>query len=201
MKGTSPLIPADFIPFFAASLTADGALIGLLFVAIAIEPERTFGEANPERELAANGAFSGLVNAFVVSLLALIPRLEIGWGIIVVAGLALLNAIVQTADKLHRGQRMFNRSLLYTIGGLVLYSLEIYYSIQIIRRPQNNLDSLYGLIFALVAIYGVALTRAWTLLGADRRSFIRVLLDVVTGNRLARRFLPASDEKNPTPPA
>ena len=194
------MIPQEFITFFAASLTADGALIGLLFVAIAIEPERTFSEANPERELAANSAFSALVNAFIVSMLALIPRFEIGWGIVAVAGLALLNTLVQTADKLHRGQRMFNRSLFFTVGGLILYSLEIYYSIQIIRQPRNNLDSLYGLIFVLVAIYGVALTRAWTLLGADRRSFVRVLLDVVTGNRMARGSLLSRDQTKPTPP-
>jgi hypothetical protein len=194
------VIPQEFVTFFAASLAADGALIGLLFVAIAIEPGRTFGEANPERELAANGAFSALVNAFVISLLALIPHFEIGWGVIVIAGLALLNTIVQTADKLHRGQRMFNRSLLYTVGGLILYSLEIYYSIQIIRQPRNNLDSLYGLIFVLVAIYGVALTRAWTLLGADRRSFIRMLVDIFTGRRQARASLPVSDEKKSMPP-
>lgn len=194
------MIPQEFITFFAASLAADGALIGLLFVAIAIEPERTFGMANPERELAANGAFSALVNAFVISMLALIPHFEIGWGVIVVAGLALLNTIVQTADKLHRGQHMFNRSLLYTIGGILLFSLEIYYSIQIIQHPQSPLDGLYGLIFVLVAVYGVALTRAWTLLGAESRSFTRMLADIFTGRRQTRTSLPTSDEKKSIPP-
>jgi hypothetical protein len=194
------MIPADFIPFFAASLTADGALIGLLFVAIAIEPELTFGETNPERELAANGAFTSLVNAFVISMLALIPQFEIGWGVIVVAGISLLNTIVHTADKLHRGQQMFNRSLLYTIGGLVLYSLEIFYSIQIIRQPRSSQDDLYSLIFVLIAVYGVALTRAWTLLGAENRSFIRMLVDIIMGKRQARRPLPANDEKKSPPP-
>jgi hypothetical protein len=200
VERTAPLIPQEFITFFAASLAADGALVGLLFVAIAIEPERTFGEADPERELAANGVFSALVNAFVISMLALIPRFEIGWGVIVVAGLSLVSTIVHTADKLHRGQRMFNRTLVYTLGGLLLFSLEIYYSIEIIQHPQSSLDGLYGLIFVLVAVYGVALTRAWTLLGAESRTFTRMFLDIFTGRRAARTSLPTSDEKHSTPP-
>ena len=177
------MIPADFLTFFAASLTADGALIGLLFVAIAIEPERTFGAANSDRELAANGAFSALFNAFIVSMLALIPHFEIGWGVIVVAGLALLQNVVHTVDRLRRGQQILSRGLFYTISALALYTLEIYYGIRIIRQPVNNLDSIYGLIFVLVAVYGVALVRAWTLLGSQNRSFTSVLIDVIKGSR------------------
>lgn len=174
------MVPQEFIAFFAASLTADGALIGLLFVAIAIEPERTFGDAAiQERELAASGAFTSLVNAFLVSMIALIPDLNIGWGVIFIAGVSLLNIMIHAADKLRRGQRTFVRSLLYTLSALVLYGLEILYGARIIQQPRNNLDALYTLIAVLVATYAVALTRAWTLLGGENRSLIRILTDAI----------------------
>jgi hypothetical protein len=173
------MIPGQFITFFAASLTADGALIGLLFVAIAIEPDQIFQGKNQERELAASGAFTSLVNAFMISLLALIPDINVGWGIIFVAGFSLLNIMIHTADKLRRGQRTFGRSLFYTISALLLYGLEIFYSIQLIVQPRNNLDALYTLIFVLVATYAVALTRAWTLLGGENRSLSRILTDAI----------------------
>ena len=174
------MIPADFMTFFAASLTADGALIGLLFVAIAIEPERTFGKAAQERELAASGAFTSLVNAFLVSMIALIPDLNIGWGVIFVAGVSLLNIMIHAADKLRRGQRSFNRSLVYTISALVLYGLEIFYSVQLILRP-HDLNAVYTLIVVLVVTYGVALTRAWTLLSGENRSLRVIVIDAIKG--------------------
>lgn len=173
------MVPQEFIAFFAASLTADGALIGLLFVAIAIEPERTFGDAAiQERELAASGAFTSLVNAFLVSMIALIPDLNIGWGVIFIAGVSLLNIMIHAADKLRRGQRTFNRSLLYTISALMLYGLEIFYSVQLIQQP-HNLDALFTLIIVLVVTYAVALTRAWTLLSGENRSLRIIVTDAI----------------------
>ena len=173
------MIPDQFITFFAASLTADGALIGLLFVAIAIEPEHVFGEQNQERALAANGAFTSLVNAFLISMLALVPGVNLGWATIVIAVISLLSVIVHALDKLRRGQRTFNRSLFYTLGGLALYSMEIVYSIQLIQQPRNSLDALYGLLYVLVAVYGVALARAWSLLGGENRLITRILTDAI----------------------
>lgn len=175
------MIPSEFMTFFAASLAADGALIGLLFVAIAIEPERTFGKAAAqERELAASGAFISLVNAFLVSMIALIPDLKIGWGVICVAGVSLLNVMIHAADKLRRGQRTFGRSLIYTVSALLLYGLEIFYSVQLIQQP-HNLDALYTLIVVLVVTYAVALTRAWTLLSGENRSLRIMLMDLIKG--------------------
>ena len=173
------MIPDQFVTFFAASLTADGALIGLLFVAIAIEPEKIFGGKNQEKELAASGAFTSLVNAFMISLLALIPGINIGWGVIVIAGVSLLNIMTHTADKLRRGQRTFGRSLFYTISALLLYGLEIFYGIQLIVQPRDNLDPLYTLIFVLVATYAVALARAWTLLGGEGRLLGNIVSDAI----------------------
>ena len=194
------MIPPAFITFFAASLAADGALIGLLFVAIAIEPGQTFGvAANQERELAANGAFAGLVNAFLISMLALIPKLNIGFAVVVIAAFSLLNTVVHVVDKLQRGNSAYARSLFYTIGGLLVYGLEIFYGSQLIRQPGAT-DAVVSLILVLIAEYAVALARAWTLLGAERRSFIRVLLDAIQGRRShTPASAPADDEKS-TPP-
>ncbi|HKT39299.1 MAG TPA: hypothetical protein VJR48_13070, partial [Ktedonobacterales bacterium] len=153
--------------------------IGLLFVAIAIEPDQIFQGKNQERELAASGAFTSLVNAFMISLIALIPDINIGWGVIVIAGLSLLNILLHAADKLRRGQRTFNRSVFYTISALLLYGLEIFYSIQLIRQPNNSLDALYTLVFVLVTTYAVALTRAWTLLGGENRSLRAILVETI----------------------
>jgi len=175
------VIPSQFTTFFAASLTADGALIGLLFVAIDIEPERTFGKAAvQERELAASGAFTSLVNAFLVSMVALIPDINIGWGVICIAGVSLLNIMIHAADKLRRGQRTFNRSLFFTISALLLYGLEILYSVQLIQQP-HNLDAVFTLIVVLIVTYAVALTRAWTLLSGENRSLRVILTDAIKG--------------------
>ena len=195
------MIPQDFLTFFAASLTADGALIGLLFVAISIEPQHTFGDdAALERQLAANSAFSGLFNAFLVSMLALIPRLHVGWGVIVIAVLSLVNVSVHTIDKLRRGQRAYGRSLTYTLGGLAVYGLEIVYSVQLIRRP-GDIGAVYGLIFVLVAQYGFALVRSWTLLGAtERRSIVFVLIDFIRRRRAQTQVTAAHSEHPSIPP-
>ena len=59
------MVPASFANFFLATAGAGGALIGLLFVAISISPERIFSEGAPrERQAVASGAFTALVNAF-----------------------------------------------------------------------------------------------------------------------------------------
>lgn len=198
------MIPSEFMTFFAASLAADGALIGLLFVAIAIEPERTFGKAAAqERELAASGAFISLVNAFLVSMIALIPDLKIGWGVICVAGVSLLNVMIHAADKLRRGQRTFSRSLIYTVSALLLYGLEIFYSVQLIQQP-HNLDALYTLIVVLVVTYAVALTRAWTLLSGENRSLRIMLMDLIKGRNSRTPTTavaePAESEEKSIPP-
>jgi membrane associated rhomboid family serine protease len=66
------MLPAAYIPFFAASIGASGALIGLLFIAISIAPERTVGTmATPERAAVAGAAFTARSNVFFIALVIL----------------------------------------------------------------------------------------------------------------------------------
>src|SRR6476619_470175 len=65
----------DFTSFFLASAGAGAALVGLLFVAVSVNPGRNAGpSAPPERPAVAASAYTALINAFFVSLAALIQR-------------------------------------------------------------------------------------------------------------------------------
>jgi hypothetical protein len=74
------MVPEEFHTFFAAAAGASSALIGLLFVAITVAPERAHHEhtrtAFHARASAALVVFS---NALVLSLAALVPRDDLGW--------------------------------------------------------------------------------------------------------------------------
>jgi hypothetical protein len=66
------MVPSNYASVFEAASQAAGALIGLLFVVIALRPERILGpRADPASRGLAASSFTGLVNAFFVSLLAL----------------------------------------------------------------------------------------------------------------------------------
>ena len=69
------MVPGVYDAYFATLATAAAALIGLLFVAVSVRDDTIFGpNAMPGGEALAITAFTGLVNAFVVSLLGLIPQ-------------------------------------------------------------------------------------------------------------------------------
>ena len=74
--------PESFETFFLASAGTGGAFVGLLFVAISIGPQRTFGDLavmGALRQHLAEATFLTLANGFVVSSLALIPGVNVGW--------------------------------------------------------------------------------------------------------------------------
>ena len=68
------MVPPEFANFFIAGASAGAALVGLLFVAVSIAPERMVTRRAPiERQAVAGSAFTALINAFLLSLAALIP--------------------------------------------------------------------------------------------------------------------------------
>src|SRR5258706_4933834 len=73
-EGVHLVVPPEFANFFIASAGAGAALVGLLFVAVSIAPEQLVTRRAPmERQAVAGSAFTALMNAFFISLVALIP--------------------------------------------------------------------------------------------------------------------------------
>src|SRR5205807_9091025 len=68
-EGVHLVVPPAFANFFIASASAGAALVGLLFVAVSLTPERMVTRRAPqERQAVAGSAFTALITAFFISL-------------------------------------------------------------------------------------------------------------------------------------
>ncbi len=154
------MIPGNLVGYLAAASAAAGVLIGLLFVAISLRPEAVFGDkAEATSRRLAESSFTGLVNSFFLSLVAMIPHTNVGYP----AGiLALLSLRVTLTRQLKRTGFSQLAVLLSTIA---IYLLELGLGIAAIIRP-SNLTVVYLLAYVVIGMLSVALTRAWTLLAA-----------------------------------
>jgi hypothetical protein len=174
------MVPTDFANYFLATAGAGGALIGLLFVDVSINPERTFGsQAHPVRQGVAGSAFSALANAFFISTGALMPHVNVGYitllmgaaGLLTSARLGGVLARHQLAGSLDRGNRarwLGAARVLAMVGvSLGLYTYEVVLGVTLLREP-GGVGALYSLTGVVLGVYGVGMVRAWELLGAPR---------------------------------
>jgi hypothetical protein len=175
------MVPATFLTYFATCAGAGGALIGLLFVAISIVPEDTnkIG-AQVERRVIANNTFTAMINAFFISLAALIPFMNVGYITFILGLLGLSNSLGM--DWLLIKARSSSRSsvlpkLLTVITTLFLYGYECYVGVQLIISP-NNVDFVITISVILLSIYGWGIVRAWELIGLNRFGLFNVFLNL-----------------------
>ncbi len=99
------MVPVSYHDFFGGCATVAGALIGLLFVAISVSPEKLAGDkASADHQVKAGAAFSALVNTLVMALIALLPGVSLGPACIAlaVAGLATTAGLVILLWREHR---------------------------------------------------------------------------------------------------
>jgi hypothetical protein len=160
------MVPAPYITFLLASAGASAALVGLLFVAISVAPDRVFGrKAVAQHQTEALSAFTALVNAFLISLGGLDPGINIGTLALVMGLLALSQtlALLRLWPSWRHEQRMVRGLILFVVSAGA-YGYEIWTAQYLIRTPKdtNALDTLLGL---LLGAYAIGLVRAWELLG------------------------------------
>lgn len=80
------MVPRSYLEFMITSAGAAGAMIGLLFVAISLRSDLVFGVNAPRKvKTLASSSFTGLVNAFSLAMLAIVPGTNIGVGMIILA--------------------------------------------------------------------------------------------------------------------
>jgi hypothetical protein len=184
------MFPASFQSFFMASAGAGAALIGLLFVAISISPDRIFQTGRPEQTAVATSAFTALVNAFFISLGALIPGIPVGWVVVVLALLGVSNSL-NLGIRLLRSSgatswaTLLRRAVLVLIS-LIIYGDEVYVALPLISGPHsasNDAGAVSVIAVLMMCVYGLGLTRAWELLGAPRYTILSWLSPMHDLNR------------------
>jgi len=152
------VIPSNYMGYFQAASQAAGALIGLLFVVIALRPGKIVGaRADPVARGLAASSFTGLVDAFFVSLLVLIPGRNHGVGVAIMAVLSLYHTL-----RLHLGLRGARHIVIF-VASLLAYGFQLFIAVAFVLHPHDAglVDDLTGV---LIAAFGVALSRAWQLL-------------------------------------
>lgn len=179
------MVPDNFYTFFATSAGAGAALIGLLFVAISITPESIVKEeASRERRAVANNTFTAMLNAFFISIGALMPGVNLGAIVLVFGVISLSNGLgmnlqlfrIQVRNQQQHFQwRKVTRYLLNILAPIVLYGYECFLAIQLILSP-SHIDSVGNVTIVLIAIYGWGLEQAWELLGLHRFGLLSIFL-------------------------
>jgi hypothetical protein len=88
------LIPEGLREFFIASTGASATLLGLLFIAIAVEPKSIVGDLSPvESRSRASSAYTALINIFFISLLGTIRTSALGYLSVILAAVGLANTL------------------------------------------------------------------------------------------------------------
>ncbi|HEY7419132.1 MAG TPA: hypothetical protein VH593_28375 [Ktedonobacteraceae bacterium] len=186
------MVPEAFHDYFVASTGAGAALLGLLFVAISIAPEQTVKDGAPvERQAAASSAYTALLNAFLLSLVALIPQLNIGWAALVLGLIGLANHFILAWNLFRHVQRRWlslGRRATLILAGVVLYAYELYNAVLLLRTPTNPAP-ISSLAPLLIGIYALGLARAWQLIGGRHYH----LSDLLSSLHNARDDQPARD--------
>jgi hypothetical protein len=173
------VIPAAYSNFLLAGTQASAALIGLLFVAVSIAPERVFGAGSQgARRAMALSSFTALANIFFVSSGSLIPDLTFGVLVVVAGGVALSQTLsLLTLAGSWRREGAFFRGLALFVISAGLYAYEIVVGVQLLYSPASP-----GLLTAIeslmLGMFAVGLARAWELLGAPHS---RGAIGFVTG--------------------
>jgi hypothetical protein len=152
------VVPDAYDAYLTATATAAAALIGLLFVAVSVRDDTIFGpKAIPGGEALAITAFAGLVNSFVVSVLGLIPKVNIGEPALVMAVISIVT-IVRLQRRLHTGG-----SAVVLAVTLAAYAAQLGFGVLLLVDSKAG-DQLINVCFIVFATLIVSLQRAWSLL-------------------------------------
>jgi hypothetical protein len=174
------MVPASYHDFFGSCASVAGALIGLLFVAISVSQGRLAGDrADGAHQVKAGAAFSALVNALVIALVALMPGASLGAAAVILAaaGLSTTAGLGVLLYREHAGRGRAGQVILLIVL-LTLYALQLANGIALDGAPgrPSRLTSQCALS---IVFFVFAITRAWELTGARDRHLLPVIAGMV----------------------
>jgi hypothetical protein len=141
-----------------------GALVGLLFVALSISPERLRGAtASMEHQAIAATAFTALVDALFTSLIALEPGGGLREGALIFGALGLTSSCGLGLRLWRaRGAQRLSRRWPILLGAIIaIYTAQLVTGL-IPMSPAGQASQTTTFIYAM---FGIGIARSWQLLG------------------------------------
>jgi hypothetical protein len=197
----STVIAQDYQNFFLAIAGASAALIGLLFVAVSVAPEKVVGpKALALHEIRSSMALAAFSSTLVLSLIALMPRSHIGWpATLIGAGGALfcysslrrLRAAEGSATRMH--------ALVLLVIFLIVMVFLMIAGIRLLVDP-HNLDPVTDAGIAAIGLIAIGIDRSWELVGGREQGLAGLLtkrIDPGVRSALIEATWDAADEVAP----
>jgi hypothetical protein len=177
-------VPDDYREFFVAAAGASGALIGLLFVAVSVFPERARrAETRLDYQSRASAALVLFSNAMVLSLAALVPGVNLGWWalasslVVLVFGAATARLIV---TAVRQGQGRWG-SLGLVVALALIGGFELYAGIRLIGDPADP-EPIRTLDYVVIGDLAAGVARAWQLVSMRDTGLMSSLRILASGD-------------------
>lgn len=161
------MTPDEYHDFFVASAGAAAALIGLLFVAISVAPERLLADdAAQTHRVRATAALTSFTNALTVSLFALVPGLDVGWtaAIVAVVGLRFVSGSLISLLRVLRREPAALRDSAFLAGLVAVFALQLYFGVRLIAHDDDS-GAVRGLAVLVITCFLIGIFRSWELIG------------------------------------
>ena len=164
--------------FFAGSATIAGALVGLLFVSLSIQPERHRARNSVEHRAVAGTAFIALIDALFISLIGLEPGGGLQLGAIIFGVLGLLSSLglsLRLWQARHQ-VTLSRRWSLFMLFIVVVYASQLAMGL----TPMSKASAAGNTATYIYIMFGLGIARAWELLGMQSTSILHDLSTVLT---------------------
>ncbi len=163
--------------FFAASAGVAGALIGLLFVAISVAPDRVLGpEASDLHAVRAAQALTAFTNALTVSLFGLIPDFSPATAALVVSvvGFSFIAGALVRLVPLARAGEIRTGELGFLFSLLIVFVIQLVAAIAL-NRHEGNREALHIICVLVAVCFLIGIARSWELVGGPNVGVLSLL--------------------------
>jgi hypothetical protein len=169
------MAPSAFAACFLATAGAGAGFIGLLFVALSLHPQQIFQPQRDglPRQLLTEATLVSLGNGFTLSVVALLPTLNVGWFALGLGiwGVLWAGRLAQLFAHVHQhGAPVWRHELRVTSLSAVavtLYALQTGVGVLLLRDPSAP-GAWTALVLIILGVYALGMARAWILLGNPR---------------------------------